>query len=204
MPKALELANQRFGRFLAIEYAYSVKYQRVWKCRCDCGKIHFVEASQLRCGEIKSCGCSRVVHGLARSSTYKTWQAMKTRCEDISFRDYPLYGGRGIRVCKKWHNFINFFADMGERPTPKHSLERINNDKGYSPSNCKWATWDEQARNKRNNVKHTYKGVTKLILDWATEHGMSKGVLDWRLKKGWDFYRALNTPVATRKLKEVS
>lgn len=195
---ALELANQRFGRLVAIEYSHSDAKQRIWKCKCDCGKTHLVGAYELRSGRIRSCRCIKTIHGLARSSTYKSWSGMRTRCEDVNYRDYPLYGGRGIKICRRWQKFINFLADMGVKPTPKHTLDRINNDKGYSKENCRWATWTEQQRNRRNNSRFAYQGKTQLIMEWAKEYGLGRCTLEARLKRGWDFHKALTTPIGTK------
>lgn len=197
----LELANQRFGRLVAIEYSHSTKHERVWKCLCDCGKDHFVGASLLNKGRVRSCGCVMTTHGLTKSSTYKSWSGMRTRCESVTYRDYPLYGGRGIKICRRWRKFINFLADMGVKPTPQHTLDRINNNKGYSKANCRWATWKEQQRNRRNNSKYTYQGRTQLIMDWAKEYGLKRQTLERRLKIGMDFYKALTTPIGMRWMK---
>ena len=122
-------------------------------------------------------------HGLAMTQTYHAWQAMKTRCYNKNFHAYPNYGARGITVCERWlASFENFYEDMGEKPCGK-SLDRINNDKGYSKENCRWATNEEQQRNRRWAKLLTYKGVTKPIAEWAEITGIPYRTILGRLKK---------------------
>lgn len=135
-----------------------------WKCLCSCGNTCVVRSNSLRSGKTKSCGCfnresaavrmkkQRTIHGHgrhpSRTATYRTWCALRTRCNNPRSQDYKDYGGRGIRVCPRWDSFENFLSDMGERPKGL-TIERMDNDGDYEPSNCKWATNSEQQRNKR-------------------------------------------------------
>lgn len=125
---------------------------------------------------------------------------MKTRCSRSTDPGYKNYGGRGITVCDRWlESFENFLADMGEPPTPKHSLERVDNDSGYSKENCKWATRAEQLRNKRTNRWISYRGRTMCLEDWAREVGITNHGLAGRIdKSGWSIERALTTPPKRR------
>lgn len=113
---------------------------------------------------------------------YVSWQAMKTRCENENHEWFHRYGGRGISVCERWNSFENFYADMGPKPTPDHSIERENNDLGYGPDNCRWATEKEQMNNRSNNVYFQYQGVRITKTQLAEKLGVSVDVLDTRLK----------------------
>lgn len=122
---------------------------------------------------------------------------MRNRCRNPKYPMYHRYGGRGIVVCERWNDFANFFADMGPRPSPSHTLERINNDGNYEPGNVRWATTAEQNRNTGQNVLLTFGGKTQTMIDWAIELGMKYSTLQSRIWKGWTVERALTTPVMT-------
>ncbi len=164
------LKGQRFGKLVAVEYIKGVppKYKASWRCICDCGGEKITRAENLRRGKSTHCGCDshaiRVAqvtkHGHSAASnegraspTYRAWHAMRQRCGSENHRAYPDYGGRGISVCDRWSDFRNFLADMGERPEGK-TLDRINVNGNYEPSNCRWATQAEQAANKRPRLRH--------------------------------------------------
>lgn len=126
---------------------------------------------------------------------YRAWCHMKTRCSLPSVDRFPLYGGRGIRVCDRWlESFSNFLADMGPRPSSRHSIEREDVDGNYEPSNCRWATRVEQARNKSNNRLLTHNGVTRCLTEWALVAGMSPTRVLARLNRGWSVADALFRP----------
>lgn len=142
-------------------------------------------------------------HGLSNSPEHIAWQRMKQRCYDPHDKRYARYGGRGIRVCAEWRDdFLAFLRAIGPRPTPKHSLDRINNDGDYAPENCRWATAAEQARNRggdRANVWLTHAGVTLCVVDWARRTGLTRQQIENRLRKGWTAERALTEPIHTNK-----
>lgn len=157
MPKnMLDLIGKRFGKLVVKEKGPYVSGTTRWLCVCDCGTEKFVGSQNLRNGSTKSCGCfrkqhlreSRTIHGYTKTRTYRSWSQMKNRCGNPNYINYSSYGGRGIKVCERWENFENFLEDMGERPLGK-SLDRIDVDGDYEPNNCRWATLEEQAQNKR-------------------------------------------------------
>lgn len=155
----LDISGHRFGRLIAIAFARKDGRRHMWLCICDCGKQSEVRKENLRSGNTTSCGCHKrrcldsTTHGYAagkKSLLYRVWSSMLERCRNPNNRSYADYGGRGITVCERWHKFENFLADMGERPSDKHSIDRVDNDGDYAPSNCKWSTKMEQRHNRRD------------------------------------------------------
>lgn len=149
----------------------------------------------------------KYAHGKNRSPEHIAWKAMKQRCSNNpNYARFNDYYGRGIRVCKRWEkSFSNFLKDMGKKPSPKHSLDRINNDKGYSKRNCRWATNHEQAINTRKGYKITFNNMTKTLNGWSIFLGSSdKGLVSDRLKRGWSIEKALTTPLRKQNFKERS
>ena len=135
------------------------------------------------------------LHGMSRTPEYIAWADMKRRCFNPNIKNYSDYGGRGITVCDRWLNLDNFLADMGSRPTAKHSLDRIDNNADYSPKNCKWSTKAEQDNNKRNNHLITIDDVTLTIAQWAKKMSISHQVIRDRLKLKWSEFDAVMIPV---------
>ena len=174
----------------------------MWTCECDCGTVRDVVGDTLVRGKSTTCG-KRGAHPHkhgdcinGKSTTeYRTWSMMIQRCENKKLPSYLDYGGRGITVCERWHKYENFLADMGRKPSKNHSLDRMNNEKGYSRSNCRWATRKEQVLNKRSNRIVTHEGVAKTLTEWAEDAGLARSVLRQRLESGWDVERSLMQPV---------
>lgn len=136
---------------------------------------------------------NQLKHGKRRSRIYSIWRNMRTRCENANCDFYPDYGGRGIKICEAWLSFENFYADMGDPPEGM-TLDRIDNDRGYFPGNCRWATKQEQSKNRRNARHVTAFGKTRLIAEWAEQTGTGESTIRARLNKGWDAERAVGTP----------
>lgn len=198
-----DIDNQRFARLTVIGYAGQRSNASIWWCRCDCGKTIQTFGSNLRKGNTKSCGClnqemltARGTHHMSKSRPYRQWVKMKSRCLNKDNPQYLNYGGRGITVCDRWLKFENFFEDMGSRPDGM-TLERVNNNLGYSPENCQWATSKEQNNNKRQNRIITMNGVRKTVAQWCDDLGVRPGLVYGRLAQGWDDTRALTDPVRT-------
>lgn len=160
MSLKLNLKGQRFGRWTVLKRTSSRRWGSYWVCICDCGTRKEVSQGSLRRGDTRSCGCLRVEvvralfqthgHGHPISPEYRAWRNMINRCERPATKEFKDYGARGIRVCPRWRSsFENFLADIGLRPSPNHSLDRVDNDGNYEPGNCRWATRLEQQHNKR-------------------------------------------------------
>lgn len=136
--------------------------------------------------------------GRQKHPLYQTWRGMLKRCEKPSATGYQHYGGRGIRVCERWHNFWKFVEDVGAKPGPEHQLDRTNNNGHYEPGNVQWSTSREQHKNTRRNTRLTVNGVTKIAADWAAEHGMPRSTFHNRLLRGWTPEQAVRTPIAQK------
>lgn len=177
-------------------------------CRCECGAVASVRNNSLKRKQSTSCGCvrtehiiaSRVSHGATRfgitSVEYKAWQSMLARTENESTRGYSRYGGRGISVCERWRqSFAAFLEDMGPRPSSDHSIDRINNEGHYEPSNCRWATRREQQNNRTVSRHLVVNGITKTLAEWSRETGIDSRTIGERLKRGWSDEEAVTKPV---------
>jgi hypothetical protein len=195
------MQGEIFGRWTVIKQAAYRGNGMPWmKCRCICGTVRDVRLAEMRNGMSRSCGCIRIeaisTHRMTRSPEFKAWNRMKNRCYCKSTAGFHRYGGRGITVCKRWRNsFESFLADMGPRPSSKHSLDRKNNDRGYCPSNCRWATREEQGRNKSSCRFLRYKGRSLTIAGWSEVTGLSHGAICARLRLGWPVARTLTEPI---------
>ena len=173
MKQAKDLTGERFGRLVVLSRSNKKGPSFVyWNCRCDCGKTKVIGGSSLKSGRTQSCGCAKGTHKMARHELYDVWCSMVQRCHNPECEAFPGYGGRGITVCLEWRlSVAKFIEDMGPRPKGTE-IERIDNNKGYYPGNCRWATRIEQCNNKRNNRVITWKGKTQSASQWAKELGI--------------------------------
>lgn len=194
MPKKINLLGRSFGRLSIISESdqRTVDGKVKWNCVCTCGNTLTTSGRYLRDGDTRSCGCleketllnRNTSHGLSGTSEYNIWKALKQRCYNPNELHYADYGGRGILICDRWLNsFENFIEDMGNKPSPTHSIDRIDNDGNYEPSNCKWSTKAEQGRNKRNNRWIEHNGVTKHLQGWADHLSIQVSTLHSALKR---------------------
>ena len=199
-----DITNVRFGRLTALRYEFGK-----WVCQCDCGNSHSATSTSLRFGYTKSCGCLKkevtiersTKHGMSHSAEYDVWSGMRNRCQNPNNESFFLYGQRGITVCDRWSSFENFYADMGPRPTPRHSIDRLNNELGYSPENCEWGIPKSQANNRRSNRFYEYQGKRMTLSQMLEVSGsdIKAGTARARLAKGWSAEDAIGLPVSHAK-----
>jgi hypothetical protein len=192
--------GEKFGRLTIFAFDRYTKRGALWKCLCECGNIISVGFGPLNNGNTKSCGCYKrekfrktvTVHGMHGTPEYVVWIGVHARCYNPKSKNYRYYGGRGIIMCERWKNsFINFYADMGNRPFDQHTtIDRIDGNGPYSPENCRWATDIEQHNNQRNNHQISYNGETKTIAEWARELDIPYHRLRSRIIRGMPIERA--------------
>ena len=207
------LPGAQYGRLTVVKKAEPLRsakghlYQR-WECRCECGGTILAPDGDLRKGCYVSCGCWRLKaigirqlkHGESiktkTTKEYRAWRGMLKRCYYPKYENYHNYGGRGVSVCVEWRNsFDTFLADMGRAPSPRHSIDRIDNEIGYCKTNCQWSLPDKQALNRRTTVFITYRGETRCVKDWARHLGMLQSTLQSRIAKGWPPHKAFIPPL---------
>lgn len=194
MFKLIDLVGQEFGRLIILKRIKNSKYTS-WECRCICGNIIIATTNSLRSKKVQSCGCLRkevtikrmTTHGMSRTSEYKSWTHMISRCHNPTDQDFKNYGDRGIKVCKEWReSFLAFYRYIGDRPSPKHSIDRIDNNGNYQPGNVRWANKKVQANNSRHNHLITINGKTKNITQWAKIINIPPALIVCRLQLGWN------------------
>jgi hypothetical protein len=214
-----DLTGQTFGRLRVIEYAGVSKpgHSTIWLCECSCsGKRSNFLATRLKSGRTVSCGCFRAElsskrlrrHGQTETVEFGAWENVKSRCGNANTPNFQKYGAKGVRMCQGWmSSFESFLADMGKRPSPKHSIDRVRTLDGYDcghcddcltrgvKANCRWATSKEQCRNKTNNHTLTFNGETKLLIEWSETTGLHSGTILKRLRLGWTEAEALTAPL---------
>lgn len=181
------MIDKKFGLLTVLSRASNGKnYMARWLCRCECGKESTVRVDKLNSGWTKSCGCmqgAKRKHLMSETRTYRIWRGMKQRCLVPKQTGFENYGGRGITVCERWMEFEQFYADMGDCPDGM-TLERKDTQKNYEPGNCCWATWTEQARNRRNNRKIEINGQTKVLSEWCEKLKANYNTVYGRLARG--------------------
>jgi hypothetical protein len=196
------LIGQQFHQLTVLAYAgIRMTGGHQFECVCTCGEVKTFRLDHLRRAKnpVISCGCYRKAHspafkhGESKKPEYRTWSHMLERCSNPNCRDYKDYGERGVIVCERWkgkQGFAAFLADVGRKPSAKHSIDRIDVNGNYEPANCRWATPTEQGRNKRDNRRITFKGKTKILTEWAETFGITAPQLSCRLARGWDMDKA--------------
>jgi len=206
-PRVKDLTGTVFGKLTVIEFA-GLRPRRDghraawWHCRCECGITVECRANTLANGDKRACTprCKNLRHGHAADKQltpeYHCWTAIKYRCNNPRFHAYSRYGGRGIRVCKRWmESFENFLSDMGPRPYSMRSIDRIDNDGNYEPSNCRWATNEQQQNNRSDCTIIEHDGIKQSATQWSRQLGISIDAIYGRIKAGWDTERILTTPL---------
>ena len=206
MTKVLDLTKQKFGRLTVIKRVENDKHGKSrWLCKCDCGNEIQVVGIDLKSGHTQSCGCLQkevllkrtIKHNMSKSRIHRIWSRMKSRCYNEKVIEYKNYGGRGIIIYDEWkNNFQNFYNwSINNGYSDDLTIDRINNDGNYEPSNCRWIDNEQQQKNKRNNHFLTYKETTTCIADWEKIKGFKKGLIKSRLKLGWTIEQAIETPI---------
>lgn len=213
MAKRIDLTNMRFGKLVVLEYAGVKSTQTLWKCKCDCGNITYKYGNNLRRGASVSCGCdtkqkfvdhahrtiAKEKHGDSFFRLYFVWNDIKSRCYNPNDISYANYGGKGISVCDEWRNDYTAFKDWamanGYNPFAKRgecTLDRIDNQKGYCPENCRWVDMRTQSNNRRNSYTITHDGKTLSASQWSEITGIPEGVIYYRYKAGWPVGKLLS------------
>lgn len=194
-----DLSGKQFGYLTVSHFAFSKKGQYYWYAKCDCGNEKIFRAGHLKSGHTVSCGCKsrRTIHGETGTRLYRIWCNIRSRCSKPSNPQYADYGGRGITVCSDWEDYT-VFRDwaLANGYSKELSIDRIDNNKGYCPSNCRWTTARTQANNTRKTRFLTYKDETHSVSEWARLLGIKQSTLNMRLNKyGWSVEDALGKAV---------
>lgn len=202
MPKFDDLTGKRFGRLVAVARILD-KRPTQWKWLCDCGRTAILPYGNVSRGRTKSCGCLQremrghchETHGGVGEDLYSVWTGMKGRCWNPNNHKYHRYGGRGISICERWTDYAKFRDDMGERPSGAYSLDRIDNDGDYEPSNCRWANLSEQANNRSGNRRIEFNGDVKTVAEWSRFLGICYATLWHRINNNWSIDDAFSREI---------
>ena len=206
MGRLIDLSGRRFGKLTVLRRTTNRGNKTMWECECDCGSVTVVSGSNLVQGNVKSCGClwketvpsvnkeKRTRHSESNTKLHKTWCNMRYRCNNPNCKFYSNYGGRGIKICKEWEIYENFrdwsLANGFEEGL---SIDRIDNDGNYEPTNCRWVETKTQINNRRVSHNLTYQGVTHTIAEWSDITGIKWTTIKERLKHGWSIEKVLTT-----------
>jgi hypothetical protein len=197
-----DLAGKTFALLTAVSDCGSNKFgKRLWLCKCMCGTEVTVVGAHLVSGNTTSCGCQnhKPTHGGSYDAEYRVWHLMRQRCHNPNNTNYRSYGARGITVCERWrYSFQAFIDDMGRRPGRGFQIDRIDNDRGYEPSNCRWATRKQNTRNMRKTIWATIDGDTRSLPEWCEIRRLKYSVIKGRVVRGWTPERAILQPVVHR------
>ena len=212
MGKTIDLTGQRFGRLVVVSRATSQRKDRntFWTCICDCGKEKIIEAPSLKKGRSKSCGClqkeivtkRQTKHGLQKANNrlYGIWSGIKQRCTNPKRNVFRHYGGKGIVICQEWQKFPAFYSwAISNGYADNLTIDRIDNNGNYEPSNCRWIPDSAQHRNQTNNKFITVNGKAMLLCDWAKIYGIKASVILNRIRSGWTEEEAVITPLQKSK-----
>lgn len=208
MAKLIDLTGKKFNLLTVVERAENSCNGRArWRCLCECGNYTVVASSNLINGAVKSCGClvtsnHSFKHNQSKTRLYRIWALMKSRCENPNVKSYEIYGGRGIQVCAEWNNNFESFQEWAKKTgySDSMTIERIDNDKGYSPENCTWISKSEQSKNRRSCILIEYNGKTQNLTEWCKELGIDYKRVNNRMKKlGMPFEVAISKPVEVSK-----
>lgn len=210
--KWIDISGRKFGRLTVIRFSHRQSSGYLWECKCSCGNRKLIRSSLLKNGNTKSCGCynnelrlqRNTKHGACGTRQYACWSGMIRRCSNPHDSNYHNYGGRGILVCKKWLTFQGFWEDMAEGYSDHLTIERINVNGNYEKSNCRWATWNDQANNTRRNIPITFRGETRNLKQWALKLGIKPQRLRDRIQKlKWDTEKAFTIPTLDNKTRHI-
>lgn len=201
-----DLTGQRFGRLVAVKRGENDKNNHTtWVCKCDCGNTKIINANNLRTGKSQSCGCAtkesarkrKTTHGESKTRLYKIWAEIKERCYSPKNTSYKYYGERGIKMCNEWFYSYGTFKEWASTNgyTDELTIDRINVNGNYEPNNCRWATYKEQANNKRNNRFIMFNNEIHTLAEWADIVNIDQDILFMRLKRGWSEEKTLTTPI---------
>lgn len=205
MVKLINLIGKKFGRLTVIKRVENTKNNKTqWLCKCDCGNYIKVQSYLLTHNYTKSCGCiaieklkkRSITHGLSKSKIYAVYCTIKARCNNPNNNVYQYYGAKGVKLCSEWLNFENFYNwAINNGYKEGLSIDRINVNGDYEPSNCRWATKEEQSNNRSNNHLITYNNQIHTISEWSKITGLTKSAIQYRLSKKWDIEKIFTTPL---------
>lgn len=211
MHKYEATAGEKYGRLTLVKETVCTPKKHIWLCKCDCGAYTEASIYHLKSGACRSCGCLRddvaiercysmSRHNMAKTRIYRIWGGMIERCKNPNNKDYKNYGGRGVSVCKEWRDFVGFEEwAMKNGYSESLTIDRINVNGNYEPSNCRWITNAEQQKNRRNTILVKYNGEEHCLKDWARIIGIPYCTLHGRLAAGWSVDKALSTKVRNQR-----